>query len=469
MFKVALLRAFSQYNYEEPGEPLGIEALAAILRKNNIECRLFDREKDSLDDVTKAIVEYGPSLLGLSVLLEDNCFDALKVLLKVRRKLSVPCVVGGLFVTTDFEKARSLFPGDCKLVRGEGETEILKICSSLTGEEYPDMEKAFLNPNEWPWLYRPDLQYYLDKGAPISMKSSRGCPGQCSFCITPLLPNGLNKWCGRKISDVADEMAHLCRHYNPPAFNFIDDDFGPLSRLIELTDELKKRNAHCAISLQLRASDIYSIPDYEEIFRRLKGRGVYFVFIGIESLNEETLKYFNKNLNPIKALEAIKTICRAGISVNMGYILWHPLSTVESIKTEAVMLREAGLFTAKTCVSRMGLFPGSKLFEETDKDAYSLSMTDFFEKIKNANEPLYDAWLVSALKLPRYYAAAYLYPSDKYTSAIFEIEKELDRVNELSFRLLTDYDNVKTSEIEETAADVKERFAELGSTFVRDR
>ena len=124
MFKVALVRTFSQFNYEEPGEPLGIEALAAILRKNGIECKLFDRERDSLETVADAIIEYNPSLLGLSVLLEDNAFDALKLLFKIKRKLSVPCVVGGLFITTDFEKAKALFPSDCKLVVGEGETSL---------------------------------------------------------------------------------------------------------------------------------------------------------------------------------------------------------------------------------------------------------------------------------------------------------------------------------------------------------
>lgn len=469
MFRVALVRTFSQYNYEEPGEPLGIEALAAILRKNNIECKLFDREQESLEAVANAIVEYRPSLLGLSVLLEDNSFDGLKLLLKIRKKIAIPCVIGGLFVTTDYDKAQAIFPSDCKLVAGEGETAILKICSELTGTDYPDMDRPYLSTEEWPWLYRPNLQDYLDMGAPISMKSSRGCHGRCSFCITPSLPNGLSKWSGRKILDVANEMEHLSKIYYPPAFNFIDDDFGSLSRLVELTDELTKRNVHCAISLQLRATVIYNTPDYEQIFRKLKKSGVYFVFIGIESLNEKTLEYFNKHLDPIKALEVVQTIRDCGIAVNAGYILWHPLSTTESIKNEAVMLHDAGFFTAKTCISNMGLFPGCELHKKMGRKNYSMPLNYFFSAIKTANAPLYDTWLVSALKIPRYYAIAHLEPDNKFSNSILKIEKELERVNELSFKVLMDYENINVDEIEQTAADVKERFNEIGSAFVRSR
>ncbi len=473
-FRVALVRTFSQFNYEEPGEPMGIEALAAILLKNNIECRLFDRERDSLDTVAQAIMDYNPSLLGLSVLLEDNAFDALKLLLKINKirinkNVQIPCVIGGLFVTTDYQKAQAIFPSHCRLVAGEGETAILRICSELTGIVYPDMERAFLQPDEWPWLHRPDLQEYLDMGAPISMKSSRGCPGQCSFCITPSLPNGLNKWRGRKISDVADEMEYLSKRYDPPAFNFIDDDFGPLSRLVELTGELKKRKVHCAISLQLRAKAIYDTPNYEQILLTLKESGVYFIFVGLESLNRETLSYFNKHIDPMKALKVVQTIRDCGIAVNAGYILWHPLATESSVRDEAVMLHDAGLFTAKACISNMGLFPGCQLYEERSVKNHHMPLDYWFEKIKAANAPLYDTWLISALKIPRYYALAALAPDSKISLGIAAIEEELARVNELSFKVLMDYDNTAAEDIARTAAEVKERFHEISSAFDRTR
>ncbi|MCL2337064.1 MAG: B12-binding domain-containing radical SAM protein, partial [Firmicutes bacterium] len=325
-FRVALVRAFSRADEKELAEPLGIEALAAILRKNDIACRLFDRERDSMADIVEQIVAYNPSLLGLSVLMEDNALDAARLLLKIRQRLAVPCVIGGLFVTASYEQARAIFPKDCYLVRGEGETALLKICAAINGLTYPEMEKPYLLPEEWPWLYRYHLQDYLNLGAPINMKSSRGCPGQCRFCATPSLPDGLNRWRGRKIADVADEMEHLSKLYYPPAFNFVDDDFGPLSRVAELTEELKKRNVRCAFSLQLRAAAVYNTPNYAGIIRKLQAGGLCGVFIGVESFDAKTLAYFNKPLDPFEALRAAQSFRACGMAVNVGYLLWPPLA-----------------------------------------------------------------------------------------------------------------------------------------------
>jgi len=417
---------------------MGIEALAAVLLKNGIEFRLFDRETDSMDTVASQIVEYGPSLLGLSVLMEGNAHDAAKILLKVRKKLDVPCVVGGLFVTTSYGNARAIFPKDCMLVVGEGETALLRICSGITGDLYPDMEKPHLAPDQWPWLYRHNLQDYLDMDAPISMKSSRGCPGQRRFCATPSLPDGLNRWSGRKIADVADEIEHLSKLYYPPAFCFVDDDFGPLSRLEALVDELEKRNTRCALSLQLRANTIYNTPDYERVMRKLKERGLYYIFIGIESFDEKTLEYFNKRLDPFKALKAAQTIRDCGIAVTVGYILWHPLSTVGSVRNEAIILRDAGFLTTKTCLSKLIMFKGCKLQKEPEIK-YPDAVQNYYNAAESAIAPLYDAWFAGALDLPKHHCLAYLEPGSSALRNIAAIEKELERLDALAFNALMDH------------------------------
>ena len=447
---------------------MGIEALAAILRKNGIECRLFDREMASLSSIADQIVEYDPSLLGLSVLMEDNAFDAARVLSKVRRKLDIPCIIGGLFITTCYGKACAIFPKDCKLVTGEGETALLRMCSELTGIAYPDMEKQQLSPEQWPWLYRHNLQEYLDMDAPISMKSSRGCHGQCSFCATPSLPNGLGKWSGRRLDDVADEIEFLSKRYHPPAFCFVDDDFGPLSRLEKLVDELKRRNIRCALSLQLRANTIYNTPDYERIMLKLKEGGLYYIFVGIESFDAKTLEYFNKRFDPVKALQAVRAIRDCGVAVTAGYILWHPLSTVESVKNEAVMLREAGFLTTKTCLSKLIMYEGCKLQRERGAE-YSPEVLNYFNAAQAAITPLYDAWFAGALDLPKHYCKAYLEPGSRALSDISRIEKELEQLDELAYSVLMDHDSAAADAIAKTASDAKERFHEIGCAFVSPR
>lgn len=469
MFRVALVRAFSGSIYKEPAEPLGIEALAAALRQHDIECRLFDRETASLEAVASAVVEYGPSLLAVSVLMEDNAPDALRLLLKVRKSLDVPCVAGGMFVTTSCEKARAFFPGYCRLIAGEGETALLKIISELTGTAYPGMEKQHLSPDEWPWMYRPNLQDYLDMGAPINMRSSRGCPGRCRFCATPSLPYGLNKWSGRKIPDVADEMQRLCGQYQPHAFNFVDDDFGPLSRLEELVDELAKRDLRCALSLQLRADAVCREPNLARIMRKLAKGGLSRVFIGLESFDERALAYFNKKIDTAKALKAFRTMQEAGVVVHIGYILWHPLSTVDSVRHEARMLRDAGFFTTKIIMAKLQMFPGCELQREHSQGRFTMPVDSYYETVRNRAAPLYDAWLKGALDVPLRYCLARIEPDGDSHQKVLEIEKQLGRLDELSFQILLDPGSVSEAVVSKTAADVKERFYAIGSASERGR
>jgi radical SAM superfamily enzyme YgiQ (UPF0313 family) len=397
--------------------------------------------------------------------MEDNAIDASRLLLKVREQMAVPCVIGGMFVTTGYQRARALFPADCRLVVGEGETALLKICSDISGIEDPGADRPYRSPEEWPWLYRPHLQDYLDIGAPINMKTSRGCPGTCRFCATPSLPYGLNKWCGRRISDVADEMQHLCEQYTPHAFNFVDDDFGSLERVEALAEELCKRHLRCALSLQLRAATVYNAVNLEDRMLKLKKGGLCRVFIGLESFDGQALGYFNKQLDPMKALEAFLAIRRAGVAIHIGYILWHPLSTIISVRNEAKMLRDSGFFTTKIVMAKLQVFPGCGLQQEEINAHRSDSLDIYYETVKDKIAPLYDTWLIGALDVPRQYCLAYLDPCGEAPKRVIEIENALERVDDLSYLVLMDAESVTSPEIAAVADSVKERLYEIGCTF----
>ena len=468
MLRVALVRALSQSPFKEPAEPLGIEALAAVLRANGIDYRLFDRELESLDTVVNAVADYQPSLLGISILMEDNTPDALRILAKVRKRHAVVCVLGGMFITTNYDKARALFPGDCRLIAGEGETALLKLCSELSGQPYPDMERQHLEPEEWPWMVRHNLEAYLAMGAPINMKSSRGCPGRCKFCATPSLPYGLDKWRGRPVTDVADEMQALCSQYKPPVFNFVDDDFGPLSRLEQLVDELARRDLHCALSLQLRADAICRVPDLAGLMAKLRAGGLSRVFIGLESFDAEALSYFNKKMDPVKVMQAFQTIRDAGIAIHIGYILWHPLSTIDSVRREARLLMESGFFTTKIVMARLQLFPGCELRREYgDRDHTVMPVDAYCDLVTSRAEPLYNVWLKGALDVPLRYCLACVEPDGDSLEKAIQIETQLNRLDALSYQLIMDPqdDSVCEAIVLETAEDVRTRLQAIGSNF----
>jgi len=472
-FGVALIRAFSQSDYKEPAEPLGIEALAAMLHLYDFDFRLYDRETDSQDKVVTEILAFKPQVIGVSVMMEDNTPDALRLISRLRTGLpDAVFVAGGLFVTTNFEKARARFPSYCKLIVGEGEVPLLRLCCELSGKKVNLPEKNILHPNQWPWLYRHNLDTYLKESAPINMRASRGCPGRCRFCATPSMPDGLNKWVARDISDVVDEMELLCKTYQPHAFNFVDDDFGPISRVEELTAELKKRNMHCALVMQLRADAVVNTPNLYSRMAELNKNGLCRVFIGLESFDGETLRWFNKLLDPYKTIEAFHVIKNAGVIVHIGYILWHPLATEETVRREAEILRKNGFFTTKIVMGKLRLFPGCGIQLEHPEANYidfPPGLENYYNAVAKKIAPIYDAWLVGALYVPGQYCRAWLEKGGDAGNIVSEIEFLLSQLDELSFSVLMDIDSVSDDNINKTAAKVKERLYELGCTFNRRR
>ena len=466
-FKVALVRAFSQSDYKEPAEPLGVEALAAMLGKYGFECRVYDREMEKQDDIIADILAYRPSLVGLSVMMEDNTYDALQIIARLRPKLDgAAYVAGGLFVTTNHDKARARFPSHCQLIIGEGEVPLLRLCCELSGRQQDITQKNTLHPSEWPWLYRHELDEYIRIGAPINMRTSRGCPGQCRFCATPYMPDGLNKWQARQIADVADEMEMLCKSHHPHAYNFVDDDFGALSRVEDLTAELKNRGLRCALILQLRANTIMNDPNLYDRMKKLNAGGLCRVFIGLESFDQDTLKWFNKPLDPGKTLKAFRTIQDAGVAVHIGYILWHPMSTEESVRNEAQALWDSGFFTTKIVMGKLQLFPGCGLqLEHPEKTRISFPLEDYYNVVAQKIAPLYDAWLPGALCVPGLICLSWLEQGGKAASDVLEIEAQLARLDELSYAVLMNPDAVSDETISQTAKDVKERLHETGCTF----
>lgn len=474
-FKVALVRPKSEAVFMEPAEPLGIEALGAALLAEGIDCRLFDREMERTfgDDVLGGILAYQPTLIGLSVMTADNLRDALRLLLQVRERMpDVACVVGGLYVTTNRRHAVAQFPRGCHFLTGEGEITLPRLCKALMRGESPEPDSPYPHPTEWPRMLRHRLQDYLDVGAPINMRSSRGCPGGCTFCATPTLPEPLGRWAGRDIEDVADEMQELCAVHFPHAFNFVDDTFDPVERVEQLVEALDARSLRCALSLQLRAEDLYRTPDLPARIARLRAGGLSRIFVGLESMDPETLRMFRKPLDPWRALDAFDAVRAAGVAVHIGYILWHPNSTLESVLRETAILKERGHFTVKTLMGKLMLFPGCRLhrdLRETSQGEPRLSMQldAHCERIAALIAPLYDAWLTGALDAPRQHCLAFLERGGAAGERARRIEETLTHLSDRAYDVLLSPDDADPAHIATVAREGKEALHAIGCTFER--
>lgn len=467
-YRVALVRPQSDSEFLEPCEPLGPLLLKAALRENGIAAEVFDRELEG-DGVQAQIVSYHPDLLVFSVMSADSLPDALRLAVSLRESLpGTALAAGGLFVTTCTQRAAALFPGGTHLLIGEGENTLPRLCRQLAGIPLPDGAPAYRRPAEWPLADRSRLQDYLAIGAPISLRTSRGCPGSCTFCATPALPFPLGRWAARPVEDIADEMAVLSRQYPPAVFNLVDDEFGPLSRVRALTVALRGRGVKAAFALQLRAADLYAAAGKQSLFSELKAGGLCRIFVGVESMNAQTLHYFGKPLPPQATLDALRTARAAGIATHIGYILWHPLSTRESILEEVKTLRAAGFFSVKTALSRLVLFPGTALAKELQMQAHTATwaalpppLEEWYQTLHTALAPLYRQWVRGATALPRLCGLAHLGAAAQQLAAN-RVEAALEALDALAYHVMLNPQSANQQTITNTADQVRRELHAAG-------
>ncbi len=78
---MALIRPLASGGQEEFQEPLGAEALCGYLRRQDWDCRVFDRQLDRRlgRNTLEALREYNPRFIGFSLLTQSGagCAPAL--------------------------------------------------------------------------------------------------------------------------------------------------------------------------------------------------------------------------------------------------------------------------------------------------------------------------------------------------------------------------------------------------------
>lgn len=215
-----------------------------------------------------------------------------------------------------------------------------------------------------------DLTFPLrDDGVPeyagygfATVEASRGCYHACTFC----LPCAFYRAVGapyrlRTVANLMDEIEALYRQ-GTRLFLFDDEQFLPPDRarderVTTLGQELLRRGLRTAFTIKCRADDIE-----EALFRQLKDMGLLRVYIGIESGCQETLDLLGKRVTMQRNAEALAILEELEIVADFRSLLFHPWSTLETIRTDLSFLQRVSL-RVPTCFSfhEVEVYPGTPL------------------------------------------------------------------------------------------------------------
>jgi radical SAM superfamily enzyme YgiQ (UPF0313 family) len=174
------------------------------------------------------------------------------------------------------------------------------------------------------------------------VNTSRGCPFECEYCS--VIDNF-----GRQFRFIDDDAAIELIKYtigvkHRPIF-FGDDIFNAnrgrvkriLSRILSENIKMPQWFAQCRVE---SASD-------PEMLRLMARAGCVYVFIGLESVNDETLKLYHKHSTLEKNRTAIEEFHKVGIRVHGMFVLGSDADTKETIDETFRFAKQMNLDTAQ--------------------------------------------------------------------------------------------------------------------------
>lgn len=323
--------------------PLGLGYLASALEAERHTVSIIDIDAERLTDdaLARMIRTETPELVGITA-TTPLFLNALGIAEIVKRSSPAYTVLGGIHAT--------LVPQECIrhacidfVVCGEGERTIVELAARLKrsddldaiqglvfkrgGEIVVNAERMHIQeldalPFPARHLYRNHVYRFPDalQQPAFPIITSRGCPGNCSFCTAKYLHG--RKFRCRSAGNVLDEIETLVERHGAREIHIWDDNFiTNRARVFEFRDGFLRRKIRAALSFPngVRADFITA-----EVLQALRQCGTYSIGIGVESGNQAVLDRVQKGLKLEQIERAFRLAREAGIETWGFFLLGLP-------------------------------------------------------------------------------------------------------------------------------------------------
>ena len=332
-----------------------VGALIAALLPRDVECEVVNdtwRDPDWSRDY---------DLLFLSCLHSD--FDRARQISHYWRRRGAKTVLGGPMAT--------LYPGLCgpyfdAVVSGDPETTVPTLYRDFSRNKL----KARYHSRDTARHAPPTPRFDLIAGqqvAPRSMEVTRGCPFSCRFCT---LTGVGTRFLTRDLDDVRRDLDASWRvargHWSPLKRRFAafyDNNLG---------GNLSYLRAFCAavepLGLRWASCVTFNVICQEDLVAMMGRAGCRYLFVGLESFNEQTLLAMAKRQNVVRKVRGALDRChRHGILVASGLMLSPGNDTLAYLESIPRRLDECGL-TMPAFIGFETPFPGTPHFHDIVRD-----------------------------------------------------------------------------------------------------
>jgi radical SAM superfamily enzyme YgiQ (UPF0313 family) len=193
------------------------------------------------------------------------------------------------------------------------------------------------------------------------MEISRGCPFDCDFCAVTNFYGA--DYRSRPVEAVSEDMHYLKLRFKERFMNFNDDNlYGNRPHFIRLLKGMLKLNIQWAGQISL------NVGRDDEVMKLIADSGCQTLFVGLESLSDESLQSINKKVNRVHDYHFFIEQCiKYKIRVVVSIIFGLDGDDENSFKTTVEFVnRYPDVLTPSYTI--LTPFPGSRLFERMNAE-----------------------------------------------------------------------------------------------------
>jgi len=401
VFAPALAESSLEVLMESAWAPLGVLYIASYLRCKmpDVTIKITDGALIGFQKTWEEIEAFKPDILGISF-YSMSTHGAMALCRQTKEKFpGTTVVVGGPHATALPLETLRQSHADIVIV-GEGEIafqqlvqaisegrskeEIYKLPGVCAIERIGDKEIAhqncaapFVSPLDllpspaWDLIdFSKYKGWFLSKQSPeATILSARGCPYWCTFCSCAVWKTSRPTLRLRSPKNLVDEIEMLSKKYGiRELFDHADEFNNSLENALEICRELKARNLGVTWKAQLRVK-----PFTEELAKAMAEAGCWYVHLGIETGNQETIEGVEKRIDLRDVEKTCKLLKKYNIKVLGLFMLYNVWEEKGELRFEDSAASLRTLDFARDLIDKRLLdyiswgvttpYPGSKLYD----------------------------------------------------------------------------------------------------------
>lgn len=400
-------------------EPMAFMQIAAHIEKSGLTVKVIDGLILGYDlkSLMNEIEKLEASVFAFSIYesTKEDIYSLARWVKNMKKDCKV--VVGGPYATIDAEEILNESLDIDFIVVGDGDEAMPELVSCIKNNH--DIEKVSnlfyrkgnsicktpakcvdLNKTFFPKRLYSDI--IIQRGYSFCISSSRGCGyANCAFCYLKKYQEvgGQPKYRYKNADMVFNEIKQLIDDFGIKKLSFCDEDFfgndDGLLRAERLFNMIVENNIKISMHVNARVNTVIKLSK-KGLLPLCANAGVKFMYVGLESYNDEALKRYDKAITTKDIDYVVSQLDKYNIRINPGLITFDPLLTIDEVKRNVDLYRRIHYYDAFIFTRRLVIYPNAphKIQELDFGDKYfkyskTQDLYEAMEKFRDAVFPIF--------------------------------------------------------------------------------